>query len=203
MAAHNDNADANIAQHDAARLQHANAMMKNMPAPTELSKNTCEMPFNHAMNSVTLFTLNGNDVCGYSVGSVSDVWLSAPNSRVANSIIHIISTKGIVNEFIPHFLNTLFMPLRSHTVAAEHNISAIHICHVVQLMNVPNAHPTSMPLKPYNPCLVSSALRSSNMPTMVAVNKPTTAVQPIMGCPHSYPPQNMPNTINSPVSALS
>ena len=69
-----------------------------------------------------------------------------------------LATKGKVKEFTFHCFITLFIPSLTHTVSAAHIASESHI-HTVSPKKVGKAQPTSMPLKPHNPCQPSIAGR--------------------------------------------
>ncbi len=92
-------------------------------------------------------------------GSAGSAMLSGASpcmARAAARNIHVQKTNGNVNELTRIGARMRFMPLRTHTVSAEQSISASHIAGVL-LMNVGNAQPTSMPLKPHSPCRPSIA----------------------------------------------
>ena len=90
---------------------------------------------------------DGSDMC---VGGMPCM------ARAASRNSHVQNTNGKVNELTFHGFITLLNPVRTHVVSAAHRISASHIQPVLP-MNVGNAHPTRMPLKPHSPSRPSFA----------------------------------------------
>lgn len=124
----------------------------------------------------------------YSPHNPLKLCVASRNNQVQN-------TKGNVSEFIFQEAIMLFNPVRTHVVMQAQSINAIHMS-VVLPINVGNAQPTRIPLKPHRPHSPSSLDNLSIYPVIVEQNNPkmapiATSILPSMAAPAVIPRINI------------
>ncbi len=189
-----DTAEATAA-HIPAHLLLIKSPRRNIaPVTHELTKNTCEIPFNqYSISERMSYLISGVKgaipIEGRVCGDKPSIALEASKN------IHVVNTNEKVKELTLYGASILLNALYTQVDIIAHNISESHI-RTESPINVGKAHPTSIPLNPHKPSSPSLSGKSKINPVEVETISPKSAPQATSPLPVSYEPPNIP-TINS------